>query len=65
MAGAIVQGRTEGAFISIVRRRGEHSVPLSPAVIHAALAAGRALLRGTPPGTAAATNPGEAGDADN
>lgn len=45
VSGAIVQGRVEGAFISIVRRRGEHSVPVSPAAIHAALAAGRGLLR--------------------
>ena len=44
VAGAVVRGRVEGAFISIVRRRGEHSVPVSPAAIHAALAAGRALL---------------------
>lgn len=45
--GAIVDGVTEGAFISIVRRRGEHSIPISPAAIHSSLAAGRALLRGT------------------
>lgn len=43
--GAIVEGKTEGAFISIVQRRGEHSVPVSPQSIHATLAAGRALLR--------------------
>lgn len=43
--GAIVGDRVEGAFISIVRRRGEHSVPTRPESIHTALAAGRALLR--------------------
>ncbi|MGH8951943.1 MAG: hypothetical protein ACRDX9_11005 [Acidimicrobiia bacterium] len=48
VSGAVVHGRVEGAFISIVQRRGEHSVPVSPPAIHAALAAGRALLRGQP-----------------
>lgn len=43
--GAIVDGRVEGAFISIVRRRGEASIPVTAAAIHASLAAGRALLR--------------------
>lgn len=43
--GAIVDGRTEGAFISIVRRRGESSIPVTAAAVHATLAAGRALLR--------------------
>jgi hypothetical protein len=43
--GAIVGGRVEGAFISIVRRRDEHSVPITAPAIHAMLAAGRALLR--------------------
>ena len=43
--GAIVGGRIEGAFISIVRRRGEASIPVSAAAIHSTLAAGRALLR--------------------
>lgn len=44
--GAIASdGRTEGAFISIVRRRGEDSIPISAVAIHATLAAGRALLR--------------------
>lgn len=43
--GAMVDGRHEGAFISIVRRRGEHSIPVNPAAIHAALAAGRRVLR--------------------
>lgn len=43
--GAIVGGRAEGAFISIVRRRGESSIPVTAAAVHATLAAGRALLR--------------------
>jgi hypothetical protein len=43
--GAIVDGRTEGAFISIVRRRGESSIPVTAPAVHATLAAGRALLR--------------------
>lgn len=43
--GAIVDGRVEGAFISIVRRRGEASIPITAPMIHATLAAGRALLR--------------------
>jgi hypothetical protein len=47
--GAIrADGRTEGAFISIVQRRGEESIPLTAPMIHATLAAGRALLRGAP-----------------
>jgi hypothetical protein len=45
VTGAIVGDRVEGAFISIVRRRGEHSIPISAPAIHASLAAGRALLR--------------------
>jgi hypothetical protein len=43
--GAIVNGKVEGAFISIVRRRGEDSVPITAQAIHSTLAAGRALLR--------------------
>ncbi|MDT0459062.1 ATP-binding protein [Streptomyces sp. DSM 41527] len=43
--GAVVEGATEGAFISIVRRRGESSIPITAPAIHATLAAGRALLR--------------------
>jgi hypothetical protein len=43
-------GSTEGAFISIVRRRGEASIPITAPMIHANLAAGRAFLRnGLPP----------------
>ncbi|MBP2325326.1 hypothetical protein JOF56_005711 [Kibdelosporangium banguiense] len=43
--GAIVDGRVEGAFISIVRRSGEDSIPITAQQIHSTLAAGRALLR--------------------
>lgn len=39
-------GRTEGAFISIVQRRGDAGVPTSAAAIHSAISAGRAVLRG-------------------
>lgn len=45
VTGAVAHGKVEGAFISIVRRREEHSIPVTPAAIHAALSAGRALLR--------------------
>jgi hypothetical protein len=45
VTGAIVDGKVEGAFISIVRRRGEASVPISAPAIHAYLAAGRSLFR--------------------
>lgn len=43
--GAVVGGRSEGAFISIVRRRGDTSIPITAPMIHTTLAAGRALLR--------------------
>ena len=43
--GAVVKGKVEGAFISIVQRRGEHSIPVTAQGIHATLAAGKALLR--------------------
>jgi hypothetical protein len=43
--GAFVDGRVEGAYISIVRRSGEDSIPISAQQIHSTLAAGRALLR--------------------
>lgn len=42
----IAEGETEGSFVSIVQRRGEGSVPITAPMIHAMLAAGRALLRG-------------------
>ncbi|MCG7594915.1 hypothetical protein ACXYX3_28485 (plasmid) [Mycobacterium sp. C3-094] len=43
--GAVIDGRTETTFISVVRRRGESSIPMTPQMIHSTLAAGRALLR--------------------
>jgi hypothetical protein len=45
VTGAIVDGRNEGAFISIVRRRGEESIAVTAAEIHAMLSAGRNVLR--------------------
>jgi hypothetical protein len=45
VTGSVVDGKVEGAFISIVRRRGEASVPISAPAIHAYLAAGRSLFR--------------------
>lgn len=43
--GAVVGGRPEGTFISIVRRRGEGSIVTTASQIHAQLAVGRALLQ--------------------
>jgi hypothetical protein len=43
--GAVVDGEAEGAFISIVRRQGDESIPITAKAIHSTLAAGRALLR--------------------
>jgi hypothetical protein len=43
--GGIVGGKVEGAFISIVRRRGESSILITEPMIHSTLAARRALLR--------------------
>lgn len=45
--GTVAAGQIEGAFISIVRRRGEGSIPTTAAQIHSTLAAGRAFLRGS------------------
>jgi len=45
--GAIVDGKGHGAFIGIVRRDGDDSIPTTAPMIHATLAAGRALLRGS------------------
>ncbi|MCT2085171.1 hypothetical protein M3D75_03485 [Microbacterium enclense] len=42
----LLDGSTEGSFISIVQRRGEGSIPITAPMVHATLAAGRALLRG-------------------
>ncbi|MER7875754.1 ATP-binding protein [Streptomyces solisilvae] len=44
--GAIAGGRVEGAFVSIVRRRGEASIPITGPAIHSMLSAGRSILRG-------------------
>jgi hypothetical protein len=44
--GAFVNGKAQGAYISIVRRSGEDSIPITAQQIHSTLAAGRALLRG-------------------
>lgn len=43
--GAVVDGNVEGAFISIDRRRGQDSIPVTATMIHAWLSAGRALMR--------------------
>lgn len=45
VTGAILGDKIEGAFISIVRRRDEHSIPISAPAIHTTLSTGRALLR--------------------
>ncbi|MEU3163794.1 ATP-binding protein [Streptosporangium sp. NPDC006930] len=44
--GAFFDGKYQRGMISIVRRRGEHSIPVTAREIHAMLVAGRALLRG-------------------
>lgn len=43
--GAVVADKVEGAFFSIVRRRGEGSIVTTAAQIHAYIVAGRAFLR--------------------
>jgi hypothetical protein len=43
--GAIVGDKTEGAFVSIVRRRGEGSITTTAKQLHAYIVAGRAYLR--------------------
>jgi len=48
--GAIAGDKTEGAFISIVRRRGEGSITISAKQVHAYIVAGRAYLRAQDPG---------------
>lgn len=49
--GSIVDGRTQGTFISIVQRRDDEAVSSHPAAIHSMLAVGRAFLRrGSLPG---------------
>lgn len=44
--GAIVEDKLEGAFFSIVRRRGEGSITTSAQQIHAYIVAGKRYLRG-------------------
>ncbi len=44
--GAIAEGKVEGAFFSIVRRRGEGSITTSAQQIHAYIVAGKRYLRG-------------------
>jgi hypothetical protein len=46
VSGSIVQGRYIRAGVTIVRREGDASIPITAEEIHATLAAGRALLRG-------------------
>jgi hypothetical protein len=43
--GAVVDGKAEKEFISIVRRQGDESIPITAPMVHSMLAAGRALLR--------------------
>ena len=43
--GAFVGTRAEGAFISVVRRRGEESIPVTASELHAWLAIGRQVYR--------------------
>ncbi|MCP1430428.1 hypothetical protein J3D45_002926 [Microbacterium foliorum] len=45
--GVIAEGKVEGAFFSIVRRRGEGSITTSAQQIHTYIVAGRRYLRGT------------------
>jgi hypothetical protein len=46
VGGAFVDGEVEGAIISVPRRRDDDTINLSPASLHAFLAAGYALFRG-------------------
>lgn len=41
--GAVIDGRVDGSFISIVRRRGSHSIVTDPSQLHSQLAVGRAV----------------------
>jgi len=43
--GAVVEGKAQGTFFSIVRRRNDETASTHPANIHADLTVGRALLR--------------------
>lgn len=44
--GVVAEGKVEGAFFSIVQRRGEGSIAISASQIHGYLVAGKAFLRG-------------------
>jgi hypothetical protein len=48
VTGALIDGTYESQGITIVRRQGDASIPVSALEIHSALVAGRALLRGGP-----------------
>jgi hypothetical protein len=41
--GAIVDGKTEGAFISIVRRHGDDTIPITAPAVHSAMSMNRIL----------------------
>jgi hypothetical protein len=45
--GVMAEGKLEGAFFSIVQRRGEGSITISASQIHGYLVAGKAFLRGS------------------
>lgn len=57
--GAIVAGRVEGSFFSIVTRRGDATVVTSAPAIHSMISAGRAVLRGHIPPACETTAPGD------
>lgn len=44
--GVVAEGKVEGAFFSIVQRRGEGSITITASQIHGYLVAGKAFLRG-------------------
>jgi len=43
--GAVVKGKVNDAYYSIVTRRDNHAVPTTPEAVHALTAAGRAVFR--------------------
>ena len=43
--GVLVGSKVEGAFFSVVRRRDEHSLAVTPQSLYAQIATGRALIR--------------------
>lgn len=46
VSGSVIQGRYIRSGVTIVRRRGDGSIPITAAEIHSTLVAGRAFLRG-------------------